>query len=105
MKNITRATIASLILGATALSGTAMAATSNTTTGENLSYPNIQSTDAPLSRQQVVQELAAAQEQGYISTGSMGDYPRVDTSTQLTRDQVSAEAKDWNNNNGSFVAY
>ena len=51
------------------------------------------------------EELAAAQEQGYISTGSMGDYPRVDTSTQLSRDQVAAEAKDWNNNNGNFVAY
>ena len=105
MKNIARATIASLILGATALSGTAMAATSNVATGENLTYPNIQSTDAPLSRQQVAQELTAAQEQGYISTGSMGDYPRVDTSTQLSRDQVAAEAKDWNNNNGNFVAY
>ncbi|EJC65682.1 MULTISPECIES: DUF4148 domain-containing protein [Alcaligenes] len=105
MKNITRATVASLILGATALSSTAMAAINNDATGENLNYPTIQSNDAPLSRQQVVQELAAAQEQGFISTGSMVDYPRIDTRSQLSRDQVSAEAKDWNNNNGSFVAY
>ena len=105
MKNVARATIASLILGASALSGTVMAATNNVATGENLTYPAIESTDAPLSRQQVVQELAAAQEQGYISTGSMGDYPRIDTSSQLSRDQVAAEAKEWNNSNGNFVAY
>ncbi|ASR89659.1 MULTISPECIES: DUF4148 domain-containing protein [Alcaligenes] len=105
MKNITRATIASLILGATALSGTAMAATNNVATGENLNYPTIQSTDAPLSRQQVVQELATAQEQGYVSAGSMSDYPRIDTRSELSRDQVAAQANDWNNNNGSFVAY
>ncbi|AYR19404.1 DUF4148 domain-containing protein [Alcaligenes faecalis] len=105
MKNITRATIAGLILGATALSGTAMATTNNDVTGENLNYPTIQSTDASLSRQQVVQELAAAQEQGNISAGSMIDYPRMDTRSELSRDQVAAQASDWNNNNGSFVAY
>ena len=105
MKNTTRATIASLILSATALSSTAMAATNNDVTGENLSYPTIQSTDAPLSRQQVVQELAAAQEQGYISSGSMSDYPRIDTRSELSRDQVATQANDWNNSNGTFVAY
>jgi hypothetical protein len=35
----------------------------------------------------------------------MGDYPRIDTRSELSRDQVAAEAKDWNNNNGTFVAY
>lgn len=105
MKHTTRAMLAGLILSATTMSGAAMAQTSNVATGENLSYPTLQKNAAPLSRQQVVQELKAAQEHGYISTGSMGDYPRIDTSSQRTRDQVAAETKDWNQHNNNFVAY